>query len=99
MEQSLEALSDLQKHRVIKGVNRIMALTVPQKTTILTLDSLAPRRLIKRITDSTQTHLLEEKKSRKGKNTHNTTKSNTTPIKPKDPTTERLEQSNIDEAE
>ena len=37
--------------------------------------------------------------SRKGRNTHNTTKSNTIPVKPKDPTTARLEQPNIDEAE
>ena len=32
--------------------------------------------------------------SRQGKNTCNTTKSNTTPVKPKDPTTARLEQPN-----
>ena len=37
--------------------------------------------------------------SRKGKNTYNTTKRNTTPVKPKDPTTARFEQPNIDEAE
>ena len=37
--------------------------------------------------------------TRKGKNTCNTTKSNTTPVKPKDPTTARLEQPNIDESE
>ena len=37
--------------------------------------------------------------SRKGKNTHNTTKSNTTPVKPKEATIARLEQPNIDEAE
>ena len=37
--------------------------------------------------------------SRKGKNTYNTTKSNTTPVKPKDPTTARPEQPNMDEPE
>ena len=43
-----------------------------------------------------QPHILEEKMSRKGQNT---TKNNTTPVKPKDPTTPRLEQPNIDKAE
>ena len=37
--------------------------------------------------------------NRKGKNTCNTTKSNTTPVQPKDPTTARLEQPNMDEPE
>ena len=37
--------------------------------------------------------------SRQGKNTCNTTKSNTTPVKSRDPTTASLEQPNIDEAE
>ena len=37
--------------------------------------------------------------SRQGKNTCNTTKNNTTPIKPKDPTTARLEQPNMDEGD
>ena len=36
--------------------------------------------------------------SRQGKNTCNTTKSNTTPIKCRDPTTARLEQPIIDQA-
>ena len=36
---------------------------------------------------------------RQGKNTHNITKSNTTPVKSRDPTTERVEQLNIDGAE
>ena len=37
--------------------------------------------------------------SRKGKITCYTTKSNTTPVKPKDPTTARPEQPNMDEPE
>lgn len=37
--------------------------------------------------------------SRKDKNTCNTTKSNTTQVKPKDSTTPRLEQADMDEAE
>ena len=37
--------------------------------------------------------------SRRGKNTHNSTKNNTTPVKSRDPTTVRLEQPNIDETE
>ena len=37
--------------------------------------------------------------NRKGKITCYTTKNNTTPVKPKDPTTARPEQPNIDEAE
>ena len=37
--------------------------------------------------------------SRQGKNTYNTTKSNTTPVKTSGPTTAILEQPNIDEAE
>ena len=36
---------------------------------------------------------------RKGKNTHNTTKSNTTPVKSSDPTTARLEKPNRDDVE
>ena len=36
---------------------------------------------------------------RQGKNTFNTTKNNMTPVKTSDPTTTRLEQPNIDEAE
>ena len=37
--------------------------------------------------------------SRKGKNTCSTIKSNTTPVKPKNPTTTKHKQPNIDEAE
>ena len=37
--------------------------------------------------------------SRKGKNTCNTAKSKTTPVKPKDPTSVKLEQPNVDEGD
>ena len=46
-----------------------------------------------------QLYKSEEKMGRQGENTCNTTKSNTTPLKTREPATARLEKPNIDEVE